>query len=281
MEPDYHYQWPLSLGLSPILGDRWLRQIYVDESGTSRKEPVVVCAGAIVDPDRQYRDVAREISELKLNELGPEFSKFPFHASALFKCRDYYRNIPLDEARRLEVILKMAKIADRHDIPVAFSWIRKEGMLSQLGKDRNNALHTMAFCALFSIADKFIAKWEPEHVASVIAERVDHMKHLEDVPSWFNEHDPDPESWIFGRSITNIVNDIQWARKGGSPILELADALAWSFRAFLSGHYYKDEIAKVLFNRKAPWDTRDIQSESIGATIWGSYAAPSQYPSST
>jgi hypothetical protein len=167
----------------------------------------------------------------------------------------------------------MIQIADIRGIPVAFSWIVKSGMLPSIQKkQRNSAIHTMAFCALFSIADKFIHNHEPDHIASVIAERVDHMKHLQDVPRWFAEHAPEPDSWIFSRQITNIVNDIQWVRKGGSPILELSDALACSMRAYLSGHFHSARIEAVLFARKSPWDMRDLRNEAIGATVWGNYA---------
>ena len=38
---------------SPLAGRRLVRVVYLDESGTSRREPLAVVAGVIVDGDQQ------------------------------------------------------------------------------------------------------------------------------------------------------------------------------------------------------------------------------------
>lgn len=65
-----------------------LRYIYIDEAGTSAKEPVTVVAGVIVDADTQY--VAAEQKVASLLETVPAQHRnaaFPPHAKAIFQAR--------------------------------------------------------------------------------------------------------------------------------------------------------------------------------------------------
>lgn len=78
----------LSLSKHPLIGEKLARFVYLDETGTNKKDPFLIVAGIFIDPDKGLRmlDVALQKAAL---ELIPEslllsemsiYGKFTFHA---------------------------------------------------------------------------------------------------------------------------------------------------------------------------------------------------------
>ena len=76
---------PLSLSGVSLAGNRIVRTIYLDESGTSLNDPIAVVCGVIIDADRQWEPVEMHLKQLVAEIIPSEFqSGFVFHAKELF-----------------------------------------------------------------------------------------------------------------------------------------------------------------------------------------------------
>ncbi|MFN2541280.1 MAG: hypothetical protein ABR514_03805, partial [Chthoniobacterales bacterium] len=102
--------------------------IYIDESGISTKDKVLVFAGVVVDPKRQYLKIAGEINDLIAEFVPAEHrDNFSFHATDLFhgtgRTPFDRRTYPQDQAR--EALRQLATIPAKFCLPVVFGFVNK------------------------------------------------------------------------------------------------------------------------------------------------------------
>src|SRR6266853_1816264 len=121
MNVDYR---PLSLSGVPLAGNRIVRTIYLDESGTSLTTPVAVVCGVIIDADRQWEPVEmymrQLVAELVPSELRPTFV---FHAKELFHgCFGKNKDHPKEARETLRRLLEIPLI---FGLPISFGFHRK------------------------------------------------------------------------------------------------------------------------------------------------------------
>ncbi|WP_352997300.1 DUF3800 domain-containing protein [Mesorhizobium sp. M1273] len=244
-----------------------MRHIYIDESGTSSRELVAVVAGVIIDVDKDYRGVVSSIERVKRHHLGDNYDRW-FHAADIFAATgDFEKLSGWTRQERVIFIRDMIEVCNFHAIPVAVSWMHKDATVGIPTKNRNTYRHWSAFCACFVVVDKYIANNFPNEHASIKAESCDHMKkYLDFALADVRRISPKPDSWIYQRQITNIVDDIQFLRKGQAPLLQLADAYSWGFRAYMTAHPHTDELYPALFASKDS-PIPDRRSELIGTSI--------------
>ena len=76
----------------PLKGNRLVRLTFIDESGTSHREPIITVAAVIIDGNKQLNDV-----EIALQNLVQKFipidqqEEFYFHSSDIFSGNKQYR----------------------------------------------------------------------------------------------------------------------------------------------------------------------------------------------
>ncbi|MER9432360.1 hypothetical protein [Mesorhizobium sp. M0408] len=87
-----------AFGGGPLVGDKIVRVVYVDETGHTTREPVAIVAGLILDPDRQWRVLADRIEALKADVPEKFREGFIFHATDLEHGGKYRHDWP-DEDR--------------------------------------------------------------------------------------------------------------------------------------------------------------------------------------
>jgi hypothetical protein len=250
-----------------------MRHIYVDESGTHAKDPFAVVAGVIVNVDRDYRRITARLAEVKRKYLGADSEHLEFHASEVWHTRKRYKKFAdvWTEDVQADFICEVLAICNEFRVPVAVSWMKKDfAFTDEAPAERGKRIHWVVFCRCFVEADKWLSKTAPDEHASVKAENCDHMHHLlDDMVARVNvlakEQPPGSESFIFGRQLTNIVDDIQFLKKGGSPLLQLADAFSWGVRACLVGHPRKAQIWTALAG-DVPMSAL-IRDEAFGAVV--------------
>ena len=69
-----------------------MRLAYLDESGRSREEPVIVVAGVLIDPDYAYKGIEEALRQLVADTIPKEDREgFVFHASHLLHGKGYYK----------------------------------------------------------------------------------------------------------------------------------------------------------------------------------------------
>lgn len=134
----------VAIGGAPLVGDRILRILYVDESGHSAKEPVALVAGLILNPDRQWRVLAERLDALR--ELVPEEFRdgFVFHANILFNGGKYRERWNREDSRSL--LKKILAIPREMKIPIVLGYIRKSKERSDPGKDSLSGVCAMSHC---------------------------------------------------------------------------------------------------------------------------------------
>jgi hypothetical protein len=56
--------WPRAFGGAPLVGERVVRIVYMDESGTSAKEEIALFSAVMVDADKQWKAVEKYLTRL-------------------------------------------------------------------------------------------------------------------------------------------------------------------------------------------------------------------------
>ena len=112
-----------AFGGGPLVGDRLVRVIYVDETGHDARQRRCVVAGVIIDPDRQWRTLSVSIEALKEN-VPPEFRPgFIFHATDLFNGGKYRGCWEAQE--RWSLLESLVALPRKLSIPLVFGFVTK------------------------------------------------------------------------------------------------------------------------------------------------------------
>src|SRR5689334_2437387 len=79
-----------ALGGGPLIGDKIVRMVFLDEAGTGNpaKEPFVVVAGVIIHADQQWKAIENHLFQMMQRHSPIPFGELPynycFHATELF-----------------------------------------------------------------------------------------------------------------------------------------------------------------------------------------------------
>ena len=73
-----------AIGGGPLVGDRLVYVIYLDETGHDKKNKIVAVAGVVLNPDKQWVQLANGIEELKARVPEQHRDGFIFHATDLY-----------------------------------------------------------------------------------------------------------------------------------------------------------------------------------------------------
>lgn len=247
------------------------RHIYIDESGTSHNEPVMVVAGVVVKGNRQWRDIQRYLNSLIERYVHEEDRKpwFAFHATELFhgkgKVFGHRDRYPLERSR--EALKAILAIPAKFHLPVVYGVEIKEtppADSTRAGRRleaQKGQAKTFALCVL-AAESYMITSTSPNSVATLVAEK---NTDTEKAVAWMHQVlqgkvRSEPGAGIFsvfsemtpGRlPLTRIVDDVHFTRKGGAPFLQIADACAFIIRHHFEKKPYSQEYVKVLTNDRA------------------------------
>lgn len=255
-----------------------MRLIYVDEAGTGPAEPVRVVASVIVDADNQMRELVSEMERIFDEKVPPPLREgFIFHAKQIFnpakKRIDYEDYVAWAFEDRLDFIKEIVCLPFVHDVPIGLAICFRGIMnISPEDKDRFAKLkisvaaleHATAFSRCLERSDHFLRNYlEEKEVGVVICEDVNEKEKLLLISAFmfknpvFNEG---PGDFLQTRAekvlcepakrpiydIANIIDVPHFVNKSGAPLLQLADACAFSFRRYLSRQKYGDEFVLAM-----------------------------------
>ena len=266
-----------AFGGLPLEGSAPVRYIYVNEAGTSAKEPVTVVVGVIIDADRHWMAMASQINEL-FDQYVPAHlrSGFIFHATDVLSGRDERWT----KAARIKLVKKMARIPYNSQCGLAFAVVYRAAdipsPLPTMSKEDWHYTSAFALCALQ--ADQYMkAIASPKEVANLTAEDNPRMrKHLSHAHQTMQQNGlraqlaytlvdqfgPRPEKEVIDAAslrITRIMDSAKFDSKTGAPILQVADACAFSIRRRLAKQRYGSELVRAMcgFGRfdELKWDS--------------------------
>jgi hypothetical protein len=231
----------------------------MDEAGTSAGEPVTVVVGVITKPDEYWRAVHKEIIRLKNTVPEHYRSGFVFHAKTVWGDPSLREGWSKED--RLKLIADFASIPLRLGLTIALGKVRRDSddtdVLSQMGLDRQFSLaqwhHLMAFVLCIQKVDGYLReRCAEDEIATLIAEDVPDMRrHLCTMFDIVKRQyaplaAPGLVSGRLHQGVSRIQDSINFAEKTQAPLLQVADACAFSFRRFFAGQSHGEELIAAM-----------------------------------
>lgn len=248
-----------------------MRYIFVDEAGTSDREPVTVVVGLIADADHHVMNaeaLAREV----IGGVPPHHQEdFVFHAKQVFGDRKYREGWSMND--RLLILRQMMKIPRRIGMAVVVSvhWRRSvdfKKYAAQLNVSESQYEHFFAFLNCLAVADRNIRQnARPREVASVVAEDVQEMRGLLKQVPYVLQAGPIhlPPEMMRETSLdkavgfntqsgelrnTRIRNSVHFVEKAEDPLVQVADACAYGFRRYFAGEKFGPEFVEAILGHR-------------------------------
>lgn len=290
---------PLAIFGGPLEGCIPVRYVFVDEAGTSAKEPLSVVVGIIAHADKQC--IPAEHAVNKVLDLIPHQKRDEcpvFHATQLWGDPKLREDWPLSERKHL--LCSMMAIPSELNLAIAMGVCRRTTelpveMLARRGITLDQAHHGIAFQECIARADSWINKYaRPNEVATVLSEDVPRtktlLKHLaryllepgysipkEDV-RLANFGDGAPLATVDefrNRKISRIRLPIHFVEKQEEPLLQIADACAFGMRRFLNGQSHGQDFANAIIGGPQKLENFPIGEWSGGIFRWADGATAS------
>lgn len=246
--------------------------VYVDEAGTSQREPVTVVVGVVIHADRHWR-TAQSLLQKTYDRYVPASLRpgFAFHAKDIFSG---YRNLDQEWPRqsRLDFIGAVASIPRQIEAAVCLGKVRRS---AQYPEDALKKLpletwhHIQAFHGCISRADKYVRDWGcQDEVATVVAEDVPEKRRFLRATLQVANTDTlaehrrltkeERESGIVFQTnvgqISRIIDTIHFVEKTDGPLLPIADACAFTFRRYFADQEHGRELLIALLGSDLVWE---------------------------
>lgn len=246
-----------------------MRFIYSDEAGTGPAEPACVVVGVIVHADEELRHLVAELDRITAHHVPANIAdKFHIHGKEIFNGGKLIKREewPLDD--RLDFMKEILCLPLANDIPIAvgvahkgIDWKRDIGKYTN-GLSNNQFDHWMAFTQCMERADYFLRKFlNGAEVGAIVAEDIPEMRSflsqvglirreifLPPIPTIQSRIDkalgrqPHP---LDGR-IEHIVDVPHFVKKGGAPLIQIADVCAFAFRRQLFRQPHGDDLIYAM-----------------------------------
>jgi Protein of unknown function (DUF3800) len=164
-----------------------VRLVYLDEAGVSnpKQEPVLVVAGVIVNPDRQWKELEAYFRSLA-HQLFPNDDpyRFVFHAKDIFHGSGAFDRKHWPRNERMKILGQLAQVPRLFELPVVagiLDRIKAEQELAKVSptttnKSRHNFIHMHAFINAVQRVQYWMEKNAPEETAMLIAEDTPEIK---------------------------------------------------------------------------------------------------------
>lgn len=247
-----------------------MRFVYMDEAGTSAKEPITIVAGLIIEADLQLVDVEAAIREVNDGVPSVFRSDFVFHADAVWNDPKYRAQWSM--ADRLGLLRRMMALPRRLHVPICYALVRRSSSISSQEDKLSSAQlhHVQAFSMCVAHADRYIRnRCGPKEIGSIVAEDVPEMRRfiklaanmLRDLPLVFPPGSVMPTlaeqklGYITQETdfrVSRIRRSILFVEKNEDPLTQLADAVAFGLRRYHSELEFGMDFANTIFGGRIP-----------------------------
>lgn len=238
---------------------RVVRQIYLDEAGTSANDQHAVVAGPVVHADEKLW-VLQDRLEAIAAEFIPEQDRhgFVFHMTDLWNNGKYFRDKSVwSWERKKPIIDALVDIPRQLELPVVMHFVERRDIVERFPEfsvgQIDLASTAIAFSACEMIAEQLMRDAFPNEIAQIIAEDNQHARNI--IRGSHNIY-RDPREWIAASDLNaahlpfrHIQNGVLFAAKSESPALQVADMCAFFIRAHLRHQNHSEEF----YQRIKPW----------------------------
>ena len=222
-----------------------MRVTYMDESGLSRREPILVEAGIIVHGDDQVVPVEEYLESLVEKHIPIGKRKgFFFHATDIYGGGDkdciFHDTTEWPDERRWAILDDLCEVPRQFGLPICAGILRKEAFADDLSDQKHTPLeilvaqHALAIIQCEIGVEMWLRKNTEKEITHIIAENNDEVRQaareahvmLRDPAEMAKEGFIDHACFPFKR----IRDGLQFTTKAESRLLQVADACAWAIR---------------------------------------------------
>jgi hypothetical protein len=223
-----------------------MRLVYLDEAGIGDivREPRLIVTGAIIDADRQWKELEAYYRALAQDIFPNEpLDRFVFHAKDVFHGAGYFRREKFSRHDRMRILKRLAQVPAIFSIPIAVTAIDRAKLREELlGAGRNLSAngnpeksvrvlsHSMAFVRTVHKVDYWMRRHAaPNEVAMLIAEDTAQVKEAFGMlhqAYTYRTYVEDVEDELQFRA-ESIVDNVHFATKSQSILLQIADHAAF------------------------------------------------------
>ena len=237
-----------AFGGAPLNGSKWVRVLYMDESGIGniKSDPFLVVAGVVIHADTQWGMLANRLDQMLSNAVPPGAPKPRFlHAKDVFHGSGEFPRDVWDQPRRNALLRNIGSLVHEHNIPIVWIGIdRKKFARENSSVPAAELLETIYLTAtvgcfmqteLFMRQDHMSAE-----VCSIVMEQNQELqKRIPEMVAFMR--DPSKEAtdalpgWERIMPLTKLIDAPSCQAKTASSILQIADYCAFALKRLLQG----------------------------------------------
>lgn len=282
-----------SLSGTPLVGEKLVRLVYMDEAGIANPEhePFVVVSGVIVHGDAKLNAAERALDDLVRAVVPEEHQEdFVFHASELFNGgkKVFKRKDPdWPDKRRDEVGAQLAALPKALDLPLVFGWVERKGFPRTVDdataeglsiKEKTKGAHATAFLTCAQQVEMWMHNYAKDENCILVIENNDqHRGLINEVQSIYRKPaaiktlykgnvPTDVATWF---PFQKIKHRPLWETKEPSSVLQLADFCAYVLKKKLMKNPRFDQFFPPIAHQLAlplaefPWVKRRSWGEQL------------------
>lgn len=251
-----------------LWGDQPVRYMFMDEAGTSAREPVTVIVGLIAHADDHVLSAEAAAIEA-MGGVPSQFKDgFVFHATEVFGDAKYQLG-GWSLTDRLNLLYDMMSIPRRIGMAIclAAQWrgaVDFTESYGALGLRPDQSDHLAAFNLCVCVADRNIRRHAgPRELATIVAEDHPEMRRFLKAAPKILKTNPislpqdmlrrtalDDEAGYIKQSgdlrVTRIRNSVHFVAKDDDPLVQIADACAYGFRRYFAQEKFGNEFARSI-----------------------------------
>lgn len=238
-----------ALGGAQLVGNRVVRFVYMDETGTNKTDTHTVVVGLVVHADSQLIPIETAVDEV-ISDYIPEGDREDFFArgSDIYGGNGYFKG-KSDEGqeypfgRRLQMLCDLASLVSEYGLTVlqghiAMTPLRDDADYQELSPmDAATARVMLAHSGCVLSVEAIMRAWYPDEVAQLVVEDSGEMhRHIKNMnvlmrSSRAKEFLGLAEEASFDLlPLRKIVNNVHFSGKRDSRALQLADVCAYLVR---------------------------------------------------
>ena len=250
------------IGGGPLRGDKWVRILYLDESGVGKitKDPHLVISGVLINGDKQWGPLKAHLKSL-LEGAVPAGAPTPkyLHAVDIFHGSGEFPRALWPESVRHELLDNLARIPAQFHVPVVWAAVDRaqRASLSPKESTRQHLIdaYTEAALICFMQTEWYMrTKVGEGELASIIIEQNNELqKRIKAIYRAVNNYDIMnqiiPENKDISPHllpITRVIDEPSFQEKTVASILQLADFCAFAFKRAEGKHHNYQRLLKPL-----------------------------------
>jgi hypothetical protein len=240
------------------------RFVYLDESGTGNieKEPHLLVAGVIANPDKHWRPIEvhlRSLAQKYAPDREPE--DVVFHASEIFWGTESWSKY--DYSERHALLRELCEVPAAFDLPMVTGYVDRRIAAQQFANDSKSEQGLMAHAAAYVrcaiSAERYMRKRaESDELAQIVHENTDHAKKMiklmhRSIRTRAFANYPNIAAWELSTylPIERLSEATMFAEKADTRLLQIADICAFTCRRALSGKKDANQLFE-LFRPQLP-----------------------------